>query len=107
MSGKRKTLTAADVLQALEEMEFEEFIPKLKEDLTDALFTHMIPFFQLSKKNKKARKRQQQNPKEENQKSAVKILHQKLRNKRQLMTMKILNNMRTVLKSLNRQGSCK
>jgi histone H3/H4 len=34
ISGKRKTLTAADVFQALEEMEFEEFIPKLTENLT-------------------------------------------------------------------------
>ncbi|XP_031570618.1 DNA polymerase epsilon subunit 3-like [Actinia tenebrosa] len=33
ISGKRKTLTAADVLQALEEMEFEEFLPKLQENL--------------------------------------------------------------------------
>ncbi|KXJ19657.1 DNA polymerase epsilon subunit 3 [Exaiptasia diaphana] len=33
VSAKRKTLTASDVFQALEEMEFEEFIPKLKEDL--------------------------------------------------------------------------
>lgn len=33
MTNKRKTLNATDVFQAMEEMEFDEFIPRLKEDL--------------------------------------------------------------------------
>ena len=33
LKGKRKTLSATDVLSALEDMEFEHFVPELKECL--------------------------------------------------------------------------
>ena len=33
LKGKRKTLSASDVLSALEDMEFEHFVPELKECL--------------------------------------------------------------------------
>lgn len=33
MKNKRKTLSAGDVFSALEDMEFEEFIPELKDCL--------------------------------------------------------------------------
>ncbi|EDO37307.1 predicted protein [Nematostella vectensis] len=33
LSHKRKTLQATDVISALEDMEFEQFIPQLKQDL--------------------------------------------------------------------------
>lgn len=33
LKNKRKTLSASDVFSALEDMEFEEFIPELKECL--------------------------------------------------------------------------
>lgn len=36
--GKRKTLTASDVFSALQDMEFEQFIPELKECLEGAVY---------------------------------------------------------------------
>jgi hypothetical protein len=45
--------------------------------------------FQHLKKNRKEKKRQQQNPKGGNLRSAVKTLHLTPRNKRQMMTKKI------------------
>jgi len=38
LKGKRKTLSASDVFSALEDMEFEQFIPELKECLEGAHF---------------------------------------------------------------------
>lgn len=41
LKGKRKTLTAADVFSALEDMEFGQFIPELKECLEGKLVVMM------------------------------------------------------------------
>lgn len=38
LKGKRKTLNASDVFSALEDMEFEQFVPELKDCLEGAYF---------------------------------------------------------------------
>ena len=39
LKGKRKTLNASDVFSALEDMEFQQFVPELKDCLEGAHFT--------------------------------------------------------------------
>jgi len=55
LKGKRKTLAATDIFQAMEEMEFERFVPELKKSLE--VFSH--------EKKMAAEKKKQQKEKEE------------------------------------------
>ena len=62
IKGKRKTIAPNDLLQAVEDMEFKEFLPEMKECLEGKEFTHAFNqslslFLQLSKKNRKRKKK--------------------------------------------------
>ena len=62
LQQKRKTLKDVDVLQALEEMEFEEFVPQLKEYLES---------FKIEQKSKKAASEKRRKAKENSESAAT------------------------------------
>jgi len=62
LQQKRKTLKDTDVLQALEEMEFEKFIPQLKEHL-ESFKTEQKSKKAASEKRKKAKENLESNEK--------------------------------------------